>query len=338
MRLAGHAALALAAAVFLGPSLAFAQPKSGGESSAEDAKNKARELFTKGAKALDDKKFSESLELLSRAEELFHAPTHVLYIARAQVGLGRLMDAKATYEKLRDEKLPPGASPGFIDAQAKGKAELDDLDRRIPKVVVVLEPKSASGLAITMNGSVLDPAHLGVGFGVAPGSYVFEAHADGLESGKVTVEAAERTTTEVKLVLQPLGRAKSGTSGSTVSSTGGGWSGMKIASLPLMGVGGAGLVVGGILGGLHFVRQSEADDKYATCFQTCRDEIESLDEEATTFGNASIGLLAGGAAALATGIVLFVVAPSDAPSDDAPASATAWVRVVPGGIGVEGRF
>ena len=87
---------------------------------------------------------------------------------------------------------------------------------------------------------------------------------------------------------------------------------------------------------LHFVRASEADDKYAECFASCQAEVESLDAESATFGSAAIGLLAGGAALLTTGIILFAVAPSGA-SDDAPATAV-QLELFPGGLGVSGQF
>ncbi len=307
-----------------------AQPAAAG-----DNKSQARDLFKKGTKAFDDKKHAEALVLLEQAEGFFHAPTHVLYIARSQAALGKLTEARASYQKLVSETLPPKASDAFRDAQSSGKKELEALDARIPKVIVTPDPKDAPGLVVTMNGTPLAADRLGVEFGVNPGSFSFEAKAEGLEAGRVIVNAAERTTTEVALVLHKIGQKPAVESGAKTVEREAGGSGMRIASFALMGVGGGALVAGGVMGALHFVRSGEADDKFAECGASCRAEVESLDKDTALFGNAAIGLLAGGGAVVGTGLLLFLLAPSG-PSDEAPAPAT--VSFGPGFVSVTGRF
>jgi hypothetical protein len=322
---------------------------------AKDAKARARDLFSDGASAVEDGKPADGLPKLQEAESLFHAPTHVLYIARAQAALGKLIDSETTYKKLVDEKLPKDASKPFLDAQASGKKELADLERRIPKVLVKPDPSDAKGLGVVMNGASLDADKIGVVFPVDPGQYSFEAKADGLEAQKVTVDAAERTTTEVRLMLRPLGsapveggdknvivRREDGSIGGAPGE--GGFTGIQIASFPMMGVGGAGLVVGGVLVGLHFVRQSDADAE-AACAPACTPtevaDIESLDNEAASFGTGGIIALSAGAAIATAGVVMFFVG-GDSGSAAAPSSQEAAVRVTPivgpGYAGVSGTF
>ena len=72
--------------------------------------------------------------------------------------------------------------------------------RASPKVIVHVEPKQPPDLTVLMNGAALEL--IGKAFELDPGSYVFEAKGGGLVAGRVTVEAAERTTTEVRLVLR----------------------------------------------------------------------------------------------------------------------------------------
>ncbi len=317
--------------------VALAQGRGKPKPADDDPKEKARVLFRKGATAVDQKSFAEGLEALQEAESLFHAPTHVLYIARAQAGLGKLLEAKASYEKVRDEDLGAKKSDAFVDAQKSAVRELEELEARIPKIVVKVGPSRPDDLVVKMNGQRLDRARLGTPMEVDAGTYTFEARGGDLVAGKVTVSAAERTTVDVKLVLQTEGAPSS--SSSTVSSSSEGMPAMKIAGIPLRAIGAAGLATGGILGALHFVRSSSADEKYDSCGKACQTEIESLDKEAATFGNASIGSLAGGAAVLTTGIILFALAPSKKPSDESkPPSATALVLPTPNGIVVTGSF
>jgi hypothetical protein len=345
-----HASALLALVATIGASSsAFAQGKP------VDPKDRARDLFRDGAAAVEEGKPADGLPKLLEAESLFHAPTHVLYIARAQAALGKLMDAQASYKKLAEEKLAAKASSAFKEAQATAQKELPELERRIPKVLVKPEPADAEELAVVMNGATLESGRIGATFAVDPGQYTFEGKAKGLEAQKVIVDAAERTTTEVRLLLRPLGSAPveggqqtvivRGEDGSVTSGGGDGWGGVRIASLPMMGVGGAGLVVGGVLVGLHFAKSGEADDQ-AACAPACTPaqvaDIESLDSEAASFGTGGIIALSAGGALLAGGVVMYFVGGDSGGEPEAQAPAVARLQVVPilgpGFVGAAGTF
>jgi len=49
----------------------------------------ARSAAVAGATAMNEGRFAEAADLFTRAEALVHAPTHLLYLARTQVKLGR---------------------------------------------------------------------------------------------------------------------------------------------------------------------------------------------------------------------------------------------------------
>jgi len=315
-----------------------------------DAKSKARALFEAGATAVEAGKPADGLPKLLEAESLFHAPTNLLYIARAQASLGKLLDSKATYEKLIGEKLAARAPTAFKDAVTDGRKELTELERRIPKVLVKAEPVDAAHLDIVMNGASLDAEKIGVPFAVDPGQYSFEAKADDLEAQKVTVDAAERTTTEVRLLLHAVGATPTANDGKSVvvrRDEGGsgeeGFTAIQLASFPMMGVGGAGLVVGGILVGLHFVSQGEADDLADKCAPSCTPAevaaVGSKDDDAAAFGTGGIIALSAGAAIATAGVVMFFVGGD---SGSAPTSSDAKVTVTPlvgpGFVGVTGTF
>src|SRR4051812_5156740 len=57
----------------------------------------ARSAAEAGADAFEQGHFERSLEFFGRAEQLVHAPPHLLYMARSFVKLGRLVDARETY-------------------------------------------------------------------------------------------------------------------------------------------------------------------------------------------------------------------------------------------------
>ncbi len=298
---------------------------------APDDKSKARDLFLKGAEAVEAGRAAEGLPLLVVAESLFHAPTHLLYIARAQAATGKLLAARETYKKLAGETLPPKASKPFVEAQESGKKELVAIDGRIPKVVVRVAP-AAEGLEVTLDDQAL-PRALGEPIEVDPGAHKVVARAPGFLERTVTVSVLESRTTEVRVQL--AGEKKVDVAPAP-EPTDGGWTAPRIASIPLMAVGGAGLVAGGAMGIVSLLKTSDADEQFETCGVPCRDEITSLDEEAATLGTASIIGMAAGAAILGTGIVLFVLGAEDEPT---PAqSGSTRMLAGPGFVGVHTTF
>src|SRR5690349_19476001 len=100
--------------------LALGLSLSAGTSHAQSDEEKAaaRALATQGAEALNNKKYAESLDLVTRAESIFHAPVHVLMIARAQAGLGKLVAAQESYLKVIREELAANAPAAFKRTQA----------------------------------------------------------------------------------------------------------------------------------------------------------------------------------------------------------------------------
>src|SRR5437899_40990 len=87
----------------------------------------ARALALEGFHALDMKDFATAADRFSRADALVHAPTLLLGLARAEVGLGKLVAAGEVYNRLVREPLPPNAPQVFIDAVENGKTELGAL-------------------------------------------------------------------------------------------------------------------------------------------------------------------------------------------------------------------
>ena len=334
----------------------------GAPASAADAnKDKARGLAQEAIKAFEAGNHQMAIDLLAQAEQLFHAPVHLLFLARANAALGKLVEAKRIYRKLESEDLGPKPPTAWVSAKAAAPAERDELERRIPHFVVTVTP-SASDVSITMNGDPLPAVDGGSAAGggaagggaaggsvaggsveVDPGRYTFKATASGGRSASQTVEAKERASVDVRLVLrggEPIA-PKAASSEEPKSSP------VRPIGIATMALGGAGIVAGAVLAGLSVAKRSGADDAFSDCEAQygkghCQGkqetDVKSKDDSASLFGNLGIGLLAGGAAIAATGVVLFVVGgkPSSAP---APTSALTVTPVFsPGFTGLRGTF
>lgn len=291
------------------------KPKEGPKESPKDA---ARRLFERGTKELDDGDAAAAVASLTEAESLFHAPTTLFHLARAQTALDQLIEAEQSYQKVVDEKLPPKTSDAFKKAQADAAKNLADLATRIPKVLITVEPKSASRAVVTMNGKPLSGITIGEPSKINPGTYVFEAKAEGMTAAKLSVSITERTTADVKLLLSPVGKPPVDSSSTVTPAEDAPWPTGRIASIPVMAAGGALIVAGGTLLGLSAMRRGEADDRYAEC-PTCEDEVTSIDDEATLFGNLGIGFAAGGGAALLGGVLMYVLIDGSASPEEQPA-------------------
>ncbi|MCC6213878.1 MAG: PEGA domain-containing protein [Polyangiaceae bacterium] len=205
-----------AAASALAPRPALAQ-------SAAD-KAAARKLATDGIERFNERKFPEALEKLERAQALFDAPVHLLYIARCQVELGKLVEGAETYRQLARVRLPPGASQAFEDAVAAAGPELKAVEPRVPAVTVVVAPAKTEGVALRIDGAAVSAAAIGVERPINPGRHVVEASAPGHRSARAEVELRAGQKQRVELKLVPEARAGGpapGQAGATGAAKGG---------------------------------------------------------------------------------------------------------------------
>lgn len=348
--------LALLLCSALAPSIAHAQ-----QVVSDGDKAAARQLTIDGHAALAKGDFVVAADLFGRADKLFHAPTVTLGLARAQVGLGKLLNAQELYNRLVHEPLPATASDSFTRAVDDGRTELAALAPRIPSLII--QVKGADAPRVTLDGADVPAAVLGVKRPVDPGKHVVRAVAKRSLPSETAVTVAEGKIETVTLTLAP---APAGTPDapdaeppaanvrlpdSTASvrppdtmpyvppppprdagDTGG--SVRKPVGLAVLGVGVVGLVVGAATAGL-------AASKRSTLIQACptghcpaslepslQGDVDSMHTMATV---STAGFVVGGALA-ATGLILVVTAPKAMPR------AGVLPLVGPGFVGMSGRF
>ena len=125
---------------------ALAPPASEVKEAARAAANRGLQLFQAG-------RHEEAIAAFREVEALFHAPTIVVMIGRAFDKLGRLLEARAVYEQVRDEQLAHYAPPEFFEAQAEAREELAALERRIPTVQITVADIGASEVSAQIDGA-----------------------------------------------------------------------------------------------------------------------------------------------------------------------------------------
>jgi hypothetical protein len=191
----GALVLALAVPVVLATPVVHAQ-------SAAD-KATARQLAIDGIKAYEAADYTTALDRLQRAQALYDAPVHLLYIARSQVKLGMLIEGSETYRRLARVELDATAPKAFVDAKESGAEELPGLEPRIPKLTVNIEPAGIADLELTIGQESVPAATVGVERPINPGRHVVTARAPGYASAQSTVELREGQETSVTLELEP---------------------------------------------------------------------------------------------------------------------------------------
>src|SRR6201999_2886024 len=113
-----------------------------------------------GYDALEKKDWAAAADRFTRADALCHAPTVTLGLARAQVGLGKLVNAQEIYSRVVHEPIPANASAAFSRAVDDARRELDALGPRVPSVLINV--KGVDAPKVTLDGVDVPNAALGV--------------------------------------------------------------------------------------------------------------------------------------------------------------------------------
>jgi hypothetical protein len=167
----------------------------------EQERSDARELFKAGI-GLQDTDPAKALEKFQSAQKLYKAPTITLHIAQCQAKLLKLVEAVETYRDLDRTPRQDNWSADFKQAQEQGRAELTQVEARIPKLVVNLDPQPP-GVKLQLDGAELASAFIGVPKPVNPGKHRVVAFAPNYGTAEQTVDVKEKATETVTLKLLP---------------------------------------------------------------------------------------------------------------------------------------
>lgn len=197
--LALHLALAGAAA---GTVLAMA-PAAHAQSAADKAT--ARQLATEGIKLYQAGKYAAALDKLQRAQSLFNAPVHLLYIGRAHAKLDQLVDAAEAYRRLIRARITDDSPQAFRDAVAAAEKELPPIEPKIPFLKLEVSPDNVADLQITIDDKSVPAAVVGVDRPANPGQRAIRVSAPGYKPFEttVTLKHAQRLTVPIQLEEDP---------------------------------------------------------------------------------------------------------------------------------------
>lgn len=294
----------------------------------QSAQDVARTFGEQGIVLFEQGNWQDALDRFQRAEDLYHAPTLVLFMARCEVKLGRWLQARDRYQQIANETLPKGASAAFAKAKADAASELAELLPRVPTFTLIIDGAYEEVVEVQLDGKVIAAETLRAGVAVNPGRheakissgsaeptiYIFQAVAGDAKRTVIRLSSAapaEPVPPKPPEEIDPL-----------IVGVG---AGITVAAAVAGGVGVA--VSNGAVSDMHAIE----DD--ATCgsrWTRCRDAWDDANDKRVDYANFAMwSFVTAGAAVVATGLYIGVVVLDG--QDDQPAA-----TVVPSGPGVGG--
>jgi hypothetical protein len=312
------------------PAIARGQATSAASPSDSDRVT-ARALAHEGYEAETHGQYAEAADRFQRAEALVHAPTLELGLARAQAGLGKLVEAHETYRRIVREELPAGAPAPFAKAVDDARRELAALEPRLAWVAIEVRGPQPSSTRVSVDEESLPAAALGTRRASNPGEHHVRASAPGFAPAESTFTVAEGETKSVSLTetasvepaAPPPPPVVEKPAPAPVSSTPFG----KTAGIALLGIGAAGLVTGGVTGVLALNKHASlsGDCPNGHCLPGESHEVALYN----TFATVSTVSFVAGAVGVVSGFTLLLATPK-------AGSVTAYAGFLDAGI--TGRF
>jgi len=328
--------------------LACAWPAQADPSAAD--KETARGLMNEGRADRDKGDLKGAVKAFAAADALMHVPTTGIELAKAQVAVGQLVEARDT--ALRVTRIPEKPNePAPFKAARDAAAQLnEDLGTRIPALTInVKNVPDAMTASVEVDGASLPSELLGQPRKLNPGHHVITAKA-GTADGKQEIDLAEKDSKEVSIELPAQTAATSdakpdegGTPAEAPPESSGG---NKLLIFGGFGLAGAGVIAGSITGLLaiskaNSIKGSGQCQNGGSVCSTKEDGDLSSGKTMATVSTISFIVAGVGAAIGITGFFVGGSAPAAKPAD-APAPDQSAARIVPwiglGSAGVSGTF
>ena len=312
----------------------------------------ARALGTEGVEAYQAGDYATAVKKLQQAYSVLRVPSLALWLGRARAQSGQLVEAAELL--LEATRLEASGTQVAVQRQAQADAEREHeaLRPRIPTLLIEVKGTDPSQVKVDVNGVVVPSALLGAKRPTNPGSHTVTVRNGGQQLVK-RITLSERSAQEVAFDFSDpaqtgaMGGAQAGEapagaeSSSARSATLAGTSG-DVGSKPgrtqrtlgfvALGVGGAGLIVGGIFGGVALSQMNtlEGQCPRSTCPPRYYSDLDQYDRMRLI---STTGFIVGAVGA-AAGVTLLLTAPKATQPDQT--TVAGWVGL--GGAGIQGSF
>jgi tetratricopeptide (TPR) repeat protein len=279
-------------------------------------------LFDAGVLQMEAGRYDEACPSIQHSYELDPRPGVLFTLAECQAKRGWTATAVERFNQYLAlyAVLSPAKKKLQTNRPKAARAELAALLPQVPKLTLQLAPGMPPGAIVARDGRFVAAEALGTAIAVDPVDHVIHLSVPGRAPSEIHVKLARGESRSVVLAVpppsaspEPSPEARRGTSA------------RRVSAFVTGGVGLAGLVLGGAMGGVALAKKGVVD---AHCnvggiAEACDHDGKAAADELGAFALAStIGFIAGGALTIAS-VVLFATEPA-APK---PATSAAARRI-----------
>lgn len=289
----------------------------------EKEKQTARNLLDIGDEKFAASDFEGALKAYVGADAIMQVPTTTFEVGRCYERLGRLLEARAAFQRTTEYAVSQDEPEIFIETRKRAREQIAALTTRIPTLRIMLEGVAATAeVRVRVGGEDFERAALAQPREVNPGETVITASAKGYEGVTLTKAVPEGGETSVTLTLKKV------TNVTQVSVDGPGY------AVPLAAVGfvvaGVGGIVGAVTGGLSLSKAKDLQERCPSdgCPFGSGADIDEMNMLANV-SNVSFAVAGVGAIAGVVGVTLL------ATSEE---TEQARLRVAPSGLWLTGSF
>lgn len=311
-------------------SLALATPAAAQSVAAAEA------LFDRGVKHMEAGNYQAGCPAIAESNRLDPRPGTLFSLAVCETRWGKIAWAASHFRDYLElyEKLTPDQQSRQRERPQVAQQERERLLPDVPELTVSLPPGAPPGTVVKVDGVEIGAASLGIPLPVNPGEITLSTQAPGgpLREQRITLEKAakrpitlEVTPPEAPAAPPPVTPAAPVTPPpAQPAGPDAGPSGRRTAAYVIGGVGAAGLVLGGVMGGLALGKKGAINDHCgsaigqadeAACDPTGLEAADSV----KTLGLVSTIGFGVGLAGIGTAVVLLLTEPSAPTAKDASA-------------------
>lgn len=288
------------------------------------ADDTAERLFQEGLDDMLAGKYDTGCPALAESYRLDPLPGALFTLAECEAKWGKLATALAHYRDYLSRVQGMSRAGQAKQRQRVGVAEaqVEALERQAPRLVLRLVEAPPPGTVVRRDGKRVPLSQLGLPILVDPGKHDLEVAVEGRpEVWTVTIEVESGARAQVNLQLPEEGAADDASSG-----TGQAWE--PYLGWGLVGLGGAGVLVGTVAGGITVGHASTVDEECAGNLCRSQEGLDAADAATTTGAVSTVGFVVGGAA-LAAGVLVLLLLPED---EEGEGDRTGW-HLAPADVG-----
>jgi hypothetical protein len=185
-------------ALLLCPTGAFAEPSA-------SEKETARALMNEGDRKLAQKDLRGALQSYQSADQIMGVPTTGIEVARAQISLGLLVEARDILLRVSRYPKKDGEPASFTAARQQAEDLANQLSRRIATLTLQIPaPVRApeARLEVKIDESPVAPAAVALPYKINPGKHHIRATAIGYTVAEADLTINEGETRELSLVFR----------------------------------------------------------------------------------------------------------------------------------------